>query len=161
MLAPAEEKRQAIENWFREQEFQHIRMSMREVSGPGPLDPNDDYKIKYDFDFDAENSLSASINIYISRDDYVGFYIKNALLGFPAKILNTKAIIAILKVISDGDVFYKRPIINWRYLFKYKLFVTTSIRDFLIENSFPYARIFHVVEDDYRLNNIQKYEPWS
>lgn len=160
MLASAEEKRQAIENWFREQEFQHIRMSMREVSGPDPMDPNDDYKIKYDYDFDAENPMSASVNIFISTNNYVGFYIKDAL-GFQAKILSIRAIIAVLKVISDGDIFYKRPIMNWRYLFKPKLFIKKSVRDFLIENSFPYASIFRVVEDDYRLNNIQKYEPWS
>ncbi|WP_322274749.1 hypothetical protein [Methylicorpusculum sp.] len=135
-------------------------MRMREVSGSDPQDPNDDYKIKYDFDFDTENPMSASVNIFISTDSYVGLYIKDAL-GFQSKVLSARAIISILKIISDGDVFYKRPIINWKYLFKPKLFINKSICDFLVESGFPYADIFRVVEADCRLNNTRKYEPWS
>lgn len=160
MLTSVEEKRQALESWFRDRKFQHVIMRMREVSGPDPQDPNDDYKIKYDFDFDAENPLSASVNIFISRDSYVGLYIKNAL-GFQSRVLSVRAIIAVLKILSDGDVFYKRPIIKLKYLFKPKLLIKNATYDFIVENDFPYSDIFHVVEADREFLNTRKYEPWS
>jgi hypothetical protein len=132
---------------------------MREVSGFDPLDPNDDYKIKYDFDFDAENSLSASVNIFISRDSYVGLYIKNAL-GFQSKVLSVRAIIALLKIISDGNIFYKQPIFRLKYLFKPRLFIRKSTYDFLVENDFPYSDVFLIVNDDRMLIEAIRYEPW-
>jgi hypothetical protein len=161
VLTSSEEKRQAIENWFRSLKFQHVKMCIREISGFDPQDPNDDYKIKYDFDFDADNSQSASVNIFISRDSYVGLYIKNAS-GFQSKVLSVRAIMAVLKIISDGNVFYKPPMLKLKYLFKPKLFIKKSIYDFLVENDFPYSDIFCVVENDDRvLLDTRKFEPWS
>ncbi|ANE58014.1 hypothetical protein AYM39_22295 (plasmid) [Methylomonas sp. DH-1] len=149
-----------MESWFQDQKFQHVKMRIREVSGVDPLDPNDDYHIKYDFDFDADNALAASVNIFISKDSYVGLYIKNAL-GFQAKVLSTRAILAILKIISDGNVFYKNPALKLKYLFKPKLFIKKTTYKFLVENDFPYLDVFLIFDDDQELSNIQKYEPWS
>lgn len=159
MLTSVEEKRQTIENWFRNLKFQHVEMSIREVSGFDPQDPNDDYMIKYDFDFDAENPSSASVNIFISRDSYVGLCIKNTL-AFRSRVLSVRAIVAVLKIISEGNVFYKKPLLKLKYFFKPKLVIKKSTYDFLVENDFPYSDVFLIVNDDRMSLEAQRYEPW-
>jgi hypothetical protein len=165
--------------WFEAHNYVNIRLSLKEIKGDDPEDPNNEYNIRYEINLISEKISQASVSIWISHEGYVGIGIENVknvekrvgkkiyglskrafIYGLQPVSVSSAGVLTLLRVVSEGGISLCYQHIP--FLLFPKIGITKEIAKYLVQHEYPRIGNFKIIMKEASSDsNILRYESWK